>query len=168
MPKNFEIKCRIRNLSEIKKILVSDRSYKYSIEKQKDIYYKVKSGRLKLRIINEKNSDLIYYNRKEKNRERVSNFVISSTINFKELNFIMTEQFEVMVIVNKKREIFVKDNIRIHLDTVNKLGKFLEIEIMFKDLKKAKKLMEELKDLLRLNPKDFIKPSYSDLLINKK
>ncbi len=167
MPKNFEIKCRIRNLSEIKKILVSDRSYKYSIEKQKDIYYKVKSGRLKLRIINEKNSDLIYYNRKEKNRERVSNFVISSTINFKELNFILTEQFEVMVTVNKKREIFVKDNIRIHLDTVNKLGKFLEIEIMFKDLKKAKKLMEELKDLLRLNPKDFIKSSYSDLLINK-
>ncbi|MBK7157192.1 MAG: hypothetical protein IPH77_01185 [Ignavibacteria bacterium] len=115
MPKNFEIKCRIRNLSEIKKILVSDRSYKYSIEKQKDIYYKVKSGRLKLRIINEKISDLIYYNRKEKNRERVSNFVISSTINFKELNFILTEQFEVMVTVNKKREIFVKDNIRIHL-----------------------------------------------------
>ncbi|MBL0107189.1 MAG: hypothetical protein IPP52_07875 [Ignavibacteria bacterium] len=54
MPKNFEIKCRIRNLSAIKEILVSDRSYKYSIEKQKDIYYKVKSGRLKLRIINEK------------------------------------------------------------------------------------------------------------------
>lgn len=79
----------------------------------------------------------------------------------------MTEQFEVMVIVNKKREIFVKDNIRIHLDTVNKLGKFLEIEIMFKDLKKAKKLMEELKDLFNLNPKDFIKSSYSDLLINK-
>ena len=168
MPKNFEIKCRIRNLSEIKKILVSDRSYKYSIEKQKDIYYKVKSGRLKLRIINEKNSDLIYYNRKEKNRERVSNFVISSTINFKELNFIMTEQFEVMVIVNKKREIFVKDNIRIHLDTVNKLGNFLEIEIMFKDLNKAKKMMSELKDMLNLNTKDFIKSSYSDLLINKK
>ena len=167
MPKNFEIKCRIRNLSEIKKILVSDRSYKYSIEKQKDIYYKVKSGRLKLRIINEKNSDLIYYNRKEKNRERVSNFVISSTINFKELNFIMTEQFEVMVIVNKKREIFVKDNIRIHLDTVNKLGNFLEIEIMFKDLNKAKKMMSELKDMLNLNTKDFIKSSYSDLLINK-
>lgn len=168
MPKNFEIKCRIRNLSAIKEILVSDRKYKYSFEKQRDIYYKVKSGRLKLRIINEKISDLIYYNRKEQNRERVSNFVISSTNNFKELNFIMTEQFEVMVIVNKKREIFVKDNIRIHLDTVNKLGKFLEIEIMFKDLKKAKKLMEELKDLLRLNPKDFIKSSYSDLLINKK
>ena len=167
MPKNFEIKCRIRNLSEIKKILVSDRSYKYSIEKQKDIYYKVKSGRLKLRIINEKNSDLIYYNRKEKNRERVSNFVISSTINFKELNFIMTKQFEVMVIVNKKREIFVKDNIRIHLDTVNKLGNFLEIEIMFKDLNKAKKMMSELKDMLNLNTKDFIKSSYSDLLINK-
>ncbi|MBK7157191.1 MAG: hypothetical protein IPH77_01180 [Ignavibacteria bacterium] len=50
---------------------------------------------------------------------------------------------------------------------MNKLGNFLEIEIMFKDLKKAKKLMEELKDLLNLNPKDFIKSSYSDLLINK-
>jgi predicted adenylyl cyclase CyaB len=165
--KNFEIKCRISNLSAIKEKLSSDRNYKYSVEKQRDIYYNVKSGRLKLRIINEKNSDLIYYNRKEKNSERVSNFVISSTLNFRELNFIMTEQFKVMVIVNKKREIFVKDNIRIHLDTVNKLGKFLEIEIMFKDLNKAKKLMEELKEMLNLNSKDFIKSSYSDLLINK-
>ena len=167
MLKNFEIKCRISNLSAIKEKLSSDRNYKYSVEKQRDIYYNVKSGRLKLRIINEKNSDLIYYNRKEKNSERVSNFVISSTLNFRELNFIMTEQFKVMVIVNKKREIFVKDNIRIHLDTVNKLGKFLEIEIMFKDLNKAKKLMEELKEMLNLNSKDFIKSSYSDLLINK-
>lgn len=167
MRKNFEIKCRIRNLSAIKEKLSSDRNYKYSVEKQRDIYYKVKSGRLKLRIINEKNSDLIYYNRKEKNRERVSNFVISSTLNSKELNFILSEQFEVMVIVNKQREIFVKDNIRIHLDTVHKLGKFLEIEIMFKDLNKAKKLMAELKDLFNLSPKDFIKSSYSDLLINK-
>lgn len=167
MPKNYEIKCRISSLSGIKKKLSSDGKYKYSVEKQKDIYYKVRSGRLKLRIINGKNSDLIYYRRKERNRERVSEFVISSTLNFRELDFILTQQFEVLVTVIKKREIFIKDNIRIHLDNVNNLGKFLEIEIMFEEINKAKKLMKELTEFLNLKTKDLIKSSYSDLLINK-
>lgn len=167
MKRNYEIKCRIKNFREIRSVLKPDNSYNYSSENQKDIYYKVKSGRLKLRIINEKVSDLIFYDRKEKNKKRVSNFIISSTADFRELDEILRKQFGVLVTVKKVREIFIKDNIRIHLDSVNKLGKFLEIEILIEDLKKAKLMMKELTDYLKLNSTDFINSSYSDLLINK-
>lgn len=170
MKKNYEIKCRLSsdNFKNIKSLLSKNGSYEYSVEKQTDIYYKVKSGRLKLRIINDKTSNLIFYNRADSKVERVSNYLISSSENFKELDIILSKQFEILVRVVKKREIFIKDNVRIHLDSVKTLGKFLEIEVIYDNLSKAKIQMTKLIEDLNLNKKDFIKVSYSDLLINKK
>lgn len=169
MKKNYEIKCRLSsdNFKNIKSLLSKNGSYEYSIEKQTDIYYKVKSGRLKLRIINDKTSNLIFYNRADSKVERVSNYLISSE-NFKELEIILSKQFDILIRVVKKREIFIKDNVRIHIDAVKDLGKFLEIEVIYDNLAKAKIQMTNLIDNLNLNKKDFIKVSYSDLLINKK
>lgn len=170
MKKNYEIKCRLSsdNFKNIKSLLSKNGSYEYSIEKQTDIYYKVKSGRLKLRIINDKTSNLIFYNRADSKVERVSNYLISSSENFKELEIILSKQFDILIRVVKKREIFIKDNVRIHIDAVKDLGKFLEIEVIYDNLAKAKIQMTNLIDNLNLNKKDFIKVSYSDLLINKK
>jgi len=135
-------------------------------EKQIDVYYKVTQGRLKLRIINNKRGNLIFYERKEKTSKRISNYFISETKSFKELDKILRSQFEVLAIVHKQRDIFLENNTRIHLDTVKGLGKFLEIEVVYKDIVKAKKQMEQLIASLGLNEEDFIKESYSDLLIN--
>jgi adenylate cyclase class 2 len=170
LKKNYEIKCRLSsdNFKNIKSLLSKNGSYEYSIEKQTDIYYKVKSGRLKLRIINDKTSNLIFYNRADSKVERVSNYLISSSENFKELEIILSKQFDILIRVVKKREIFIKDNVRIHIDAVKDLGKFLEIEVIYDNLAKAKIQMTNLIDNLNLNKKDFIKVSYSDLLINKK
>ena len=65
----------------------------------------------------------------------------------------------------KVRHIFIKNNIRIHLDRVKKLGDFIEIEIIYKEIKSAKKQMKELIEFLELNKNDYIKHSYSDMLI---
>lgn len=170
MRKNYEIKCRLSsdNFKKIKSLLSKNSAYEYSVEKQTDIYYKVKSGRLKLRIINNESSNLIFYNRADSKVERVSNYLISSSDNFRELDFILNKQFDILVKVVKKRDIFIKDNIRIHLDTVKTLGKFLEIEVIYYDLSKAKIQMTKLIKDLKLNNKDFIRVSYSDLIINNK
>ena len=152
MKKNYEIKCRLSsdNFKNIKSLLSKNGSYEYSIEKQTDIYYKVKSGRLKLRIINDKTSNLIFYNRADSKVERVSNYLISSSENFKELEIILSKQFDILIRVVKKREIFIKDNVRIHIDAVKDLGKFLEIEVIYDNLAKAKIQMTNLIDNLNL------------------
>lgn len=152
----------------IRKILDSCTDYVKAAENQRDIYYKVKKGRLKLRIINEKSSCLIFYRRNEKSGKRVSNYEISFTDNFKELDFILRQEFKVLVTVIKKREIYFNNNIRIHLDRVKRLGNFLEVEIIYDDLDKAKFQMKEIISLLKLAETEFIKTSYSDLLINIK
>lgn len=164
MNKNLEIKIKLDNTSQINSIRNSLSKYSRSVEKQIDIYYKVSKGRLKLRIINDKEGSLILYNRVEKKGKRISHYTISKTKDFKELDFILTRQFDTLIKVIKKREIYILKNVRVHLDKVSGLGNYLEIEIIYSDLMKAKKQMAELIKLLHLDEKKFIKNSYSDLL----
>jgi len=170
--KNYEIKVGLSNKEFIfiRNLLLKNKEFSYTEETQKDIYYKVKTGRLKLRIINEVKSNLIFYERKELIKKRVSNYLISANSDkneITELDKILRKQFEVLVTVDKRREIFIRENIRVHIDTVKSLGNFLEIEIIFTSLIKAKEQMKEITEFLKLKEKEFIKVSYSDILINK-
>ena len=69
MPKNYEIKFPVENYNQIKKKALSLRgkfqSQNQYAEAQKDYYYKVKTARLKLRIINNNFGSLIFYDRPE-------------------------------------------------------------------------------------------------------
>lgn len=170
MKKNFEIKCPLSfaEYKTVRRKIIQSNKFDSFKEFQKDIYFKVKTGRLKLRIISGKSADLIFYNRKEQNRKRVSNYVISKTADSRELEVILNKQFERSAIVIKNREIFTNENVRIHLDNVKGLGTFLEIEVIFTDFRKAKNEMKSLIEYLNLREENFIKTSYSDFLINKK
>lgn len=168
MKKNYEIKCRIDdglNADQIKKALGK---YARSMEKQTDIYYKTDKGRLKLRIINGEEGSLILYNRAEKNNKRISKYTITRTKDFRELDFILRKHFKIIVTVIKEREIFIYKNIRVHIDKVKGLGRFLEIEIIYDDFSKAEIQMKNIIDVLNLNEKNLIKESYSDLIINRR
>jgi len=165
---NLEIKCRLDNFRFVKNRISEINGIILLREKQIDVYYKVTKGRLKLRIINDERGNLIFYERKEKTSKRISNYLISETKSFKELDEILRSQFEVLAIVHKERDIYLDNNIRIHLDTVKGLGKFLEVEVIYKNIIRARKQMKQLIAALGLNEKNFIKASYSDMLINKK
>ncbi len=169
MNKNYEIKIPVKDIEEFKKAarkFLKNKTYKHFIEHQKDIYYKIDAGRLKLRIINDKTGDLIYYERKEYNKKRISNYIISATNNYKELDEILRKFFDIFTIVDKRREIYTFENVRIHIDKVKELGSFIEIEIIYDSLIEAKKMMNMLVSYFSLNENEFIKDSYSDLLIH--
>ena len=170
MRKNYEIKISVKDIKELEKAvrkLLRSKKHKHFIESQKDIYYNIDGGRLKLRIINDEIGNLIYYNRNEHNKKRVSNYIISATKNFKELDEILRKLFDIFIIVDKRREIYTYDNVRIHLDKVKKLGSFLKIEVIYDSFKDAKKTMNDLVNYFSLNENEFIKDSYSDLFTNK-
>ena len=168
MKKNLEIKYKPGNSREISYITGLLKNYSHTTEKQTDIYYKTDKGRLKLRIINETEGNLILYNRAEKKNKRISKYTISKTKDYRELDFILRKQFGVLVTVSKKREVYVYNNVRVHIDTVKGLGKFLEIEIIYDEISKAKNQMKLLISDLKLDENKFIKVSYSDLLINRR
>ena len=174
MPKNYEIKFPVENYNQVKKKALALRgkfqSQNHYSEAQKDFYYKVKKARLKLRVINNSFGSLIFYDRPEEEGKRISEYLLERTKDHNEMKEILDNLFDELVTVSKKREIFIYDNIRIHLDKVKNLGVFLEFEIIFSSIDKAKKQMKEMIEHFGLDEDKFIKNSYSDLLLkeNKK
>lgn len=166
MAKNLEIKVKLNSHKQIKRILNDNNIKLAEVLNQKDIYYKVERGILKLRIENGKQT-LIFYDRNEKSKKRWSDYYLldlSST----DANKYLKRFLNVVVIVKKKRELFWYKNTRIHLDFVQGLGYFLELETrVVNGLKDAEKRFNYLLDLLDLRSKNEIRASYKDILLTK-
>lgn len=156
----------VKSHLSLKNILLQIGAENRGMLKQKDVYYSVPKGLLKLRIENGKES-LIFYNRNENDKNRWSDFKILEFANGNSEKFF-SNIFNVEIIVMKKRELFYYDDTRIHLDSVNQLGKFLELETLVINGKAdAKKRFEKIKSLLTLNESKQIRKSYRDLLMYK-
>lgn len=165
---NIEIKARCNNQNEIRKILKSRKADFKGIDHQIDTYFKVSFGRLKLRE-GEIENYLIFYKRENKKGPKKSQIILFKSNPSSPLKQILVKSLGVLVIVDKKREIFFIKNVKFHLDVVKKLGKFVEIEAIDQDgnIDKAK-LLEQCNYFLKLfkiKNKDLIENSYSDLLI---
>jgi predicted adenylyl cyclase CyaB len=172
MRQNYEIKAKIFNYDIAKwKAMAFIKKFKdrhHDFQSQRDIYYKIKGKRLKLRIINNEIGNLILYDRDESSSKRISKYLIADTENPAEMDKILRNFFDVLLVVDKKREIFIAENIRIHLDKVKGLGNFIEFEVIFNSFRKAKKTMNDLIEYFELIEAGFFKSSYSDLLLKKK
>ena len=165
MPTNLELKIKATSHESLKKILKQIGAENKGMLNQKDVYYSVPNGLLKLRIENG-NESLIVYNRNENDKSRWSDFEVLKFINGKGEKFF-SKLFDVEIIVKKERELFYYDDTRIHLDTVNNLGKFLELETLVINGKAdAKKRFAKIIRLLKLDESKQIRKSYRDLLMD--
>jgi predicted adenylyl cyclase CyaB len=167
LPRNLEIKLQLDSLKNIKQILNKNRIALKEVLIQKDVYYTVEKGLLKLRIENGQSS-LIYYLRNENSSKRWSDYEI---VNFRNgsiekffARFMTTE-----VAVSKIRELYIYNNTRIHLDKVKGLGSFIELETIVKNgLQDAQKRFNKMINMLELDIDKQIRASYRDLLFKKK
>lgn len=166
MPRNLEIKVKLQSLIEVKNILSKNRIKLKEVLNQQDIYYKTGKGLLKLRIENG-NHTLIFYDRSENTEKRWSDFYLLEFGKENPKDFL-SKFLKPMVIVEKRRELYLYKNTRIHLDGVKKLGQFLELETkVLNGSEDAEVRFNYLVDLLRLRRKREIRASYKDLLIKK-
>lgn len=163
---NLELKAALADHEIIKHSLKTiNATFEGSLD-QKDIYYNVPKGLLKLRIENGKSS-LIRYYRDEKNPERWSNYFVVY-LEGKETEELFESLYEIETTVIKKRELFLYKDTRIHLDKVTNLGHFIELETVVHDSKdRAKILFDEMTTLLQLDLTKQIRSSYKDLILAK-
>ena len=167
---NIEIKARVKNLNRVREILKSKNAEFRGVDHQIDTYFKINSGRLKLREGNIENY-LIYYKRENKSGPKQSDVVLLEFDPKSSLKAILLSSMEILVVVDKKREIYFIDNVKFHIDDVDELGTFVEIEAIDKmgDIGRDK-LLEQCQfflDLLGIEKDDLISDSYSDLLLKK-
>ena len=166
---NIEIKARISNAYQIRRFLLQNKAEYKGLDVQTDTYFNVPNGRLKLRQGNIENS-LIFYNRTNIPGPKQSEFELLPVDAGDELRSILSNSIGVMVSVRKSREIYYIQNVKFHIDSLDGLGQFVEIEAMDKgyDLP-VEKLREQCSfymEAFGIKEQDLIALSYSDMLLN--
>ncbi|MGQ9643243.1 MAG: class IV adenylate cyclase [Ignavibacterium sp.] len=166
MARNLEIKVKLDSHRQIKTILTKNKIKLNDVLHQKDIYYKIPSGLLKLRIENGKQT-LIFYQRNEKSKKRWSDYFLLD-ISSNDADKFFDKFLERIIEVKKVRELYLFNNTRIHLDKVDKLGYFLELETrVVNGLREAEKRFSYLVDLLDLKKYPEIRNTYRNLLLEE-
>lgn len=139
---------------------------------QTDTYFVTKQGRLKLREENNKNAYLIRYQRPDLEEAKESSYLFYPIMDVNLFLSVLGDSLKEELKVKKQRALyFPKSHIRVHLDDVENLGHFLEIEIILsKDvpLTIAEIEMQELQDWLQLSDLSKINCGYRELLQKNK
>lgn len=167
MPKNLEIKVKLDSFSEIEKKLKLIEAKYFRIIVQQDNYFKSPKGILKLRL-EESKKELILYNRNESSEKRWSDYKIWEIEDDAQIE-MLKDILETEVIVEKKRKLFIYENTRIHLDEVESIGKFLELESVVVDNdESAQREYYFVYDSLGLSDYEELRCSYRDLILKNK
>jgi adenylate cyclase class 2 len=165
MPKNLELKSPYDSLSRAKRIARAMGAMHKGTLRQVDTYFNVRSGRLKLREIDGEQFELIYYERANSKKSRYSDYRIMPLAEPRSARDLFRALFGISVVVRKKRTLFLYQNARIHIDRVERLGTFIEFEVVVNQGKiQARALMQFLRKEFNIDATSLIGGSYSDML----
>ena len=137
---------------------------------QQDIFFRCDGARLKLRIFAPDRGELIRYERANVAGARCSRYSIARTADPQVLLDILTQTLGVTGTVEKIRTLYWVGPTRIHIDQVQGLGDFFELEVVLGPGQSTQQSEEEGKsmaaELLRkfgIGPEDLIAEAYVDL-----
>ncbi len=168
MPLNVEIKARCKDLEHLHGILMKSGADFKGTDHQEDRYYAAAEGRLKLRQGPIENS-LIHYHRPESKGTKTSEVSLYHPADPKGLQAVLDQALALRVVVAKERRIYYHGNIKFHLDRVQDLGSFVEIEAIDRGGSRTREDLEvqclAWMKRLGIKPEEGIAQSYSDMLL---
>ena len=134
MPANVEIKARIASVDALLPLARSlgDDEHPQLIH-QDDTFFAVPHGRLKLRVFGDGSGELIHYVRTDVLGPKLSDYVLAPVPEPESLREALTRACGLLGRVRKARILVLVGPTRIHLDRVDGLGDFLELEVTLAD-----------------------------------
>ena len=134
--------------------------------RQRDTYFRTRSGRLKLREQQPGGATLIQYDRPDAAAARESRYRLTAVAEPDDLRASLDAALGTLVVVDKQRHLLLWDGVRIHLDTVDGLGSFVELEGVAppeSDLSAEEEKVARLREALGIE--EILTDSYSDRLL---
>jgi predicted adenylyl cyclase CyaB len=162
---NVEIKARCAEPERVRTVLRERKARFAGVDQQVDTYFRVAHGRLKLREGKIENA-LIYYQRPNEAGPKTSDVLLSAAS--PGLKETLAGALGVLVAVEKWREIYYLENVKIHIDQVEGLGSFAEIEAAGDENADRSALLAQCRDLMEafgIREEHLVAESYSDLLL---
>ena len=170
MPANVEIKARVNNPEMLRSLAQDIADTQPEIIRQRDTFYQIPEGRLKLRDFRDGSGELIWYQRPDATGPKVSDYALSRTDDPAGLAALLARALPVIGVVTKSRTLLLAGRTRIHIDEVEDLGWFMELEVVLTEGEEAARGEEEARRLmadLGVADQDLIEGAYLDLLLGR-
>lgn len=171
MARNIEIKAYIPSVAAVLERAAALADQGPTEIRQDDTFFECRSGRLKLRTFANGEGELIFYRRTDEHGPKESFYVRTPTAAPDSLRETLALAYGVVGRVRKNRTLFMAGRTRIHLDRVENLGHFLELEVVLREdespdvgVREAHELMQRL----GVTPSQLIDRAYVDLLATSK
>jgi adenylate cyclase class IV len=167
MARNVEIKAAVGDFGPIMALLASLSPAPGETLWQEDTFFACRRGRLKLRTFTPTAGELIYYERPDEAGPKTSDYHVTPTAEPDRLGAILGAALGVIGVVRKRRRVRLIGRTRVHLDEVEGLGRFVELEVVLGDGELAEAGMREAQHLmaaLGIRPEQLVSQAYVDLL----
>lgn len=165
---NIEFKAKTNDIIALEEKLLSLNPQFIGEDHQKDTYYNVNTGRLKLREGNIENA-LIWYHREDVSGAKQSDILLYKHAPDEALKNILIKLHGVKIIIDKIRKIYFVENVKFHFDRVEGLGTFVEVEAIDSTgeigIEKLKEQCNFYINFFEIKTEDFMKKSYSDMMM---
>jgi predicted adenylyl cyclase CyaB len=170
MPENLEIKARVKHFARTQALATALSGAPGILLHQEDTFFHSARGRLKLRVFSPTQGELIYYERHDTSGPKPSHYVIAVTPDPAALKTVLTLALGVRGVVRKHRWLYIVGQTRVHLDEVEGLGSFVELEWLrqpSQTVAEGTRVVAELMQQLAIGEADLIAGAYIDLLASR-
>ena len=167
MARNVEIKAHVEDIEALEYRVIEYADGEGTEILQDDTFFECESGRLKLRTFADGTGELIFYQRADKSGPKESFYLISRTAEPDSLREVLTPAYGSGGRVQKRRMLYFKGRTRIHVDRVQKLGDFLELEVVLEQNETPENGIEEARTILAalgIDGGQLVEGAYVDLL----
>lgn len=167
MARNIEIKARLGHIGDIEPRAAALADQGPVPIAQDDTFFACANGRLKLRAFADGTGELIFYRRADQAGPKTSFYVRTPTADPAGLREALTLAHGQAGRVRKQRTLYIAGRTRIHLDVVEGLGHFLELEVVMQEGEPAEggeREAEALMQALGIAPEQLVQTAYVDLL----
>lgn len=170
MPSNVEIKARLSDPEAVAARVRELATKPEVVIRQRDTFFVCPEGRLKLREFGDGTGELIHYHRPDQSGPKVSRYSLAPTPHAAPLLATLQAALPVLGVVAKTRRLLMCGRTRIHLDEVEGLGSFLELEVVLAEAESVADGEREAHGLLGelgITDADLIEGAYLDLIVGR-
>ena len=170
MPRNIEIKARIASVESLLPRAQAVAGGTPQPIAQDDTFFRVPHGRLKLREFADGSAELIHYHRADRTEAKASDYVRAPVPDPAALREALARGCGLLGRVRKQRLLLLAGATRIHLDRVEGLGDFMELEVVLAESQgdaEGQRIADALMAELGLADAERVAVAYMDLLAAK-
>jgi len=167
MPKNIEIKAKLRDREGVEKLVRACADHGPELIVQEDVFFPCEEGRLKLRTFSEDRGELIFYRRVDTEGPTESEFFKAPTSDPGATTVALGAALGTAGVVRKRRTLYHLGQTRVHLDEVDGLGHYLELEVVLEPGQSTDdgvRIADELMTTLGISAEDLEAKAYIDLI----